>query len=105
MIKDLEPLFRSDVPAILLSQLYYEYPYAKKYDVASAVGVINRFYRGTGKNLLLMTPGRIGPSSLELGVPVTFGDISNFSIVCEVSDNRAGYMPSFQKICEMWKYL
>ena len=29
--------------------LYYEYPYAKKYDVASAVGVINRYYRSSGK--------------------------------------------------------
>lgn len=85
--------------------LYYEYPYGKKYDVASAVGVINRYYRGSGKNLLLMTPGRIGTSSPELGVPVTFGDISNFSIVCEVSDNRAGYMPELSYGSHMFQDL
>jgi hypothetical protein len=73
--------------------LYYEYPYAKKYEAAAAIGKINQYFRGSGKNLLLMTPGRIGTSSPELGVPVCFGDISCFSAICEVSDNRTGYMP------------
>ncbi|NCB91997.1 MAG: phosphoenolpyruvate synthase [Clostridia bacterium] len=85
--------------------LYYEYPYVKKYDAAAAVGKINRYYRGSGKNLLLMTPGRIGTSSPELGVPVTFGDISNFSAVCEVSDSRAGYMPELSYGSHMFQDL
>lgn len=85
--------------------LYYEYPYSKKYDAAAAVGKINRYYRGGGKNLLLMTPGRIGTSSPELGVPVTFGDISNISAVCEVSDNRAGYMPELSYGSHMFQDL
>lgn len=85
--------------------LYYEYPYGKKYDAATAIGKINRYYRGSGKNLLLMTPGRIGTSSPELGVPVTFGDISNFSAVCEVSDNRAGYMPELSYGSHMFQDL
>lgn len=85
--------------------LYYEYPYSKKYDAAAAVGKINRYYRGSGKNLLLMTPGRIGTSSPELGVPVTFGDISNISAVCEVSDNRAGYMPELSYGSHMFQDL
>lgn len=74
-------------------KLYYEYPYGKKHQVAEAVGRINRYYKGSGKNLLLMTPGRVGTSSPELGVPVTFADISTVSGICEVSDSRAGYMP------------
>lgn len=72
---------------------YYEYPYKGKHAVAAVIGSINRHYRGTGKKLMLMTPGRIGTSSPELGVPVTFGEISNFSVICEVSDSRAGYNP------------
>jgi hypothetical protein len=40
-----------------------------------------------------MTPGRIGTSSPELGVPVAFADISCFDEICEVSDSRAGFMP------------
>ena len=74
-------------------KLYYEYPYGKKHQVAEAVGKINRYYKGSGKNILLMTPGRVGTSSPELGVPVTFADISAVSGICEVSDSRAGYMP------------
>ncbi len=82
-----------DVVVMIDPVKYYNYPYAKKYDAAKAVGKINRFYRGQGKHLMLMTPGRIGTSSPELGVPVAFGDISGFCAICEVSDNRAGYMP------------
>ena len=85
--------------------LYYEYPYNKKYDAAKAVGMINRYYRGSGKGLMLMTPGRIGTSSPELGVPVSFGDISNFSVICEVSDDRAGYRPELSYGSHMFQDL
>ena len=85
--------------------LYYQYPYHKKYDVAAAIGKVNHYYRQSGKNLLLMTPGRIGTSSPELGVPVAFKDISNFSAVCEVSDNRAGYMPELSYGSHMFQDL
>ena len=85
--------------------LYYEYPFNKKYDAAKAVGVINNYYKGSGKGLMLMTPGRIGTSSPELGVPVSFGDISNFSVICEVSDNRAGYRPELSYGSHMFQDL
>lgn len=85
--------------------LYYEYPYSKKYDVPLAVEQINQYYKGSGKKLLLMTPGRIGTSSPELGVPVTFRNISSFSAVCEVSDSRAGYMPELSYGSHMFQDL
>ncbi len=85
--------------------LYYEYPYHQKYDVAMAIEKINQYYKGSGKNLLLMAPGRIGTSSPELGVPVTFRGILNFSAVCEVSDNRAGYMPELSYGSHMFQDL
>ena len=84
---------------------YYEYPYGKKYDVAAAIEKINRHYRDSGKGLLLMTPGRIGTSSPELGVPVTFRGISNFSAICEVSDDRAGYRPELSYGSHMFQDL
>jgi hypothetical protein len=49
--------------------------------------------RGKNKKMLLMTPGRIGTSSPELGVPASFADISEFEAICEISDSRAGYNP------------
>ena len=85
--------------------LYYQYPYHKKYDVAAAIGKVNHYYRQSGKKLLLMTPGRIGTSSPELGVPVAFKDISNFSAVCEVSDKRAGYIPELSYGSHMFQDL
>ncbi|MGN0977944.1 MAG: PEP/pyruvate-binding domain-containing protein, partial [Faecousia sp.] len=96
---------RIDVVVQIDPVRYYEYPYHKKYDVAKAVEKINDHYRGTGKNLLLMTPGRIGTSSPELGVPVTFRNISGFSAVCEVSDSRAGYNPELSYGSHMFQDL
>ena len=84
---------------------YYEYPYAKKHDAARAVGCINQFYKNSGKNILFLTPGRIGTSSPELGVPVTFGDISGFRILCEVSDRQAGYRPELSYGSHMFQDL
>ncbi|MBO5070624.1 MAG: phosphoenolpyruvate synthase [Roseburia sp.] len=85
--------------------LYYEYPHHRKYDVATAIDRINSHYKGTGKHLLLMAPGRIGTSSPELGVPVTFRNISNFSAICEVSDDRAGYRPELSYGSHMFQDL
>lgn len=84
---------------------YGAFPYAQKHKVADAVGKINRHYAGSGKNLLLMTPGRIGTSSPELGVPVTFADISCFGEICEVSDSRAGFMPELSYGSHMFQDL
>lgn len=72
---------------------YNAFPYARKAEVATAVGRINRHYANTGKNMLLMAPGRVGTSSPELGVPTRFADISCFAEICEVSDSRTGFMP------------
>ena len=96
---------RMDVVVQIDPLLYYRYPYQKKYQVVQAVERINDFYKGSNKNLLLITPGRVGTSSPELGVPVTFRSISNFSAVCEVSDSRAGYMPELSYGSHMFQDL
>ena len=84
---------------------YYEFPYARKQEIADAIGELNRYYKGKGKNILLMVPGRIGTSSPELGVPVRFADISGFCAICEVTDNRAGYMPELSYGSHMFQDL
>ncbi|MBR2699705.1 MAG: phosphoenolpyruvate synthase [Clostridia bacterium] len=73
--------------------MYDALPYARKPEVATAIGKINRFYADSGRNLLLLAPGRVGTSSPELGIPTRFSDISCFSVICEVSDKNAGFMP------------
>ena len=94
-----------DVVVQIDPMLYYRYPYAKKYEVAAAVEAVNRYYANSGRHLLLMAPGRIGTSSPELGVPVTFRAISNFSVICEVSDDRAGYHPELSYGSHMFQDL
>ncbi|MGI6010755.1 MAG: PEP/pyruvate-binding domain-containing protein [Ruminococcus sp.] len=84
---------------------YYEYPHQLKPQAAEALGRINRFYHGSGKNILLMAPGRLGTSSPELGVPAAFAQISGFCGICEISDRRAGYMPELSYGSHMFQDL
>ena len=72
---------------------YYRLPYKRKYDVKKALSDINWHFRDQGKRLVLLTPGRICTSSPELGVPSGFSDISEFSLIAEVSESRIGYVP------------
>ena len=94
-----------DVVVQIDARAYYEYPYALKPQAAEAVGVINTYYKGKKKHILLMTPGRVGTSSPELGVPVSFAQISGFCGICVVSDNRAGYMPELSYGSHMFQDL
>lgn len=72
---------------------YYEMPYRDKPGIARTLGKLNWEMRSAGKVLLLLTPGRIGTSSPELGVPTEFSDISSFRMIAEIAESRAGYRP------------
>lgn len=72
---------------------YYQLPYKEKFKVSRAIHDINWALRGQEKTMLLLVPGRIGTSSPELGVPTAFADISEFAMICEISETKAGYMP------------
>lgn len=87
------------------STAYYQYPHAKKRQVALAIDQINHHYKNTGKRLLLATPGRLGTSSPELGVPVSFSNISAFRAICEYSDGQTGYMPELSYGSHMFQDL
>ncbi len=72
---------------------YYTLNYAKKPNVAREIGKINHYFKDKNLNMILITPGRIGTSSPELGVPVTFAEISGFNTIVEVAYSKVGYMP------------
>ncbi len=72
---------------------YYHLPYNEKSEIASLIGQINWRYKEQGRHLILMVPGRIGTSSPELGVPVSFADISHFEAVCEITASEIGFNP------------
>ncbi|MCF0106365.1 MAG: phosphoenolpyruvate synthase, partial [Holdemanella sp.] len=72
---------------------YYTLNYNSKPNVARAIGKINQYFTDKGLNMFLITPGRIGTSSPELGVPVSFAEISEFNAIMEVAYSKVGYMP------------
>lgn len=94
-----------DVVVYIDPYLYYTYPYQKKMEIAKLVGKINQYYSNSGKHMLLITPGRIGTSSPELGVPVSFAEISEFHAICEVAYIKAGYLPELSYGSHMFQDL
>lgn len=86
-------------------QKYYECPYLAKPMVGRMIGKINRYYEEEDKKLMLLVPGRIGTSSPELGVPVVYADISQFSAICEVAYGAAGYRPELSYGSHMFQDL
>lgn len=82
-----------DIIVYVDAVVYYNMPYSEKNSVAKMIGKINWTYRNSGKHMMLMVPGRVGTSSPELGVPTSFADISEFDVVCEMEEARAGYNP------------
>lgn len=92
---------------------YFHFPYARKHEIARALGTINAWFKehGPDEKIMLLVPGRIGTSSPDLGVPVAFADITQFNVICEISDSSTGYMPElsygshmFQDLVETGKF-
>ena len=86
-------------------EAYYQCPYRKKSQVAAMVGKENERIGEDGLKGLLLAPGRIGTSSPELGVPVSFADICNFEGLCEVGYSGAGYAPELSYGSHMFQDL
>ncbi|MFA6635611.1 MAG: PEP/pyruvate-binding domain-containing protein [Candidatus Omnitrophota bacterium] len=65
-----------------------------KYDVARAVGKLNRKIQDRNKTpTLLLGPGRWGTSTPSLGVPVSFSEINNMAVLGEISFAGGNLVP------------
>lgn len=65
-----------------------------KYQIARLIGRLNRILKDRDKHpFLLMGPGRWGSSTPSLGVPVSFAEICNASVLVEVAQEDGGFMP------------
>lgn len=82
-----------DIVVMVDAEQYHNYPYQKKSSLCRVIADINRYYKGSGKTMMLLSPGRIGTSSPELGLPVAFSDISCFKLICEYADHKIGFVP------------
>ena len=73
---------------------YLDLPVSEKYTVARLVGKLNRQIRD--KELtptMLFGPGRWGTTTPSLGVPITFAEINNISVLVEMAYEGGHLMP------------
>ncbi|MBN2645830.1 MAG: phosphoenolpyruvate synthase [Desulfuromonadaceae bacterium] len=67
---------------------------ANKYEVARLIGRLNKRIADREDNkTMLLGPGRWGTSTPALGVPTSFNEISNMSVIGEVAFESGGMMP------------
>ena len=65
-----------------------------KYALTKIIGQLNKTILDKEEmNVMLVAPGRIGTSTPSLGLPITFSEISNMSILCETSYEIMGMVP------------
>jgi hypothetical protein len=72
--------------------VYGRLPIADRYAVARLIGRLSQ-QNTTGLTTMLLGPGRWGTTTPSLGVPVTFGDISTVSVLCEIVAMRDDLVP------------
>lgn len=84
---------------------YYNMPYNDKQKISAAISSINWEFRDSGKKMLLFSPGRLGTSSPELGVPTAFADISEFCAIFEIAETKVGYNPELSYGSHMFQDL
>ena len=64
-----------------------------RYAVARLIGKLNQRHAPDDRGLMLIGPGRWGTHSPSLGIPVSFGEISRASVVCEVVEMHERLIP------------
>ncbi|MCX5851098.1 MAG: GAF domain-containing protein [Deltaproteobacteria bacterium] len=73
---------------------YTKLPLTQKYDVARLVGRLNRQIVDREKlSVMLMGPGRWGSTTPSLGVPVSFAEINNMTVLAEIAYSDGNLMP------------
>lgn len=75
-------------------QAYVKLSISQKYDIARLVGKLNRQItnRETMPTILL-GPGRWGTTTPSLGVPVSFSEINNMTVLAEIAYESGNLMP------------
>ena len=73
---------------------YGQLPIRDRYSIARLVGALTRLEGpAAARKVLLLGPGRWGTRSPDLGVPVSFGEISRVSALCEIVAMRDDLVP------------
>jgi hypothetical protein len=69
-------------------------PLTDRYELARIIGRLNRLIPSREElPTLLMTPGRIGTTTPEMGIPVRFAEIDSMAVLTEVAFTAGSLMP------------
>lgn len=82
----------ADVLIYIPADAYDALPPPEKHRVARSIGAIMR-QMNPDKKVILAGPGRWGTTSVSLGIPVTFAEISRAACVCEIVEMRDDLVP------------
>jgi len=72
---------------------YGKLPENDRYALARLIGKITNLSEERRKNTMIIGPGRWGTSTPSLGIPVSFSEIQNVSILCEIDAMHEGLIP------------
>ena len=81
----------SNIPFLVYvdHRIYYSNP--DFFKVARGIGEINS--QMNGQKFIFVSPGRVGSSNPELGVPVKYNELTNCCCIVELGIPRLGFMP------------
>lgn len=65
----------------------------KRYSLARLIGRLTNCLNERGESIMLIGPGRWCTSSPSLGVPVSFSEIKNATVLCEIAAMHEGLIP------------
>ncbi len=75
-------------------QAYVKLSISQKYDIARLVGKLNRqITKRETTPAILLGPGRWGTTTPSLGVPVSFSEINNMTVLAEIAYEGGNLMP------------
>lgn len=77
----------------IVTETYAQLADRDRYEVARLIGRLNRKHPEDDRGLMLIGPGRWGTHSPSLGIPVSFGEISRASVVCEMVEMHERLIP------------
>jgi hypothetical protein len=78
----------------VVPEVYGHLPIQQRHEVARLLGQINRaLAKQKAGAVMLLGPGRWGTSSPSLGIPVSFAEINQVSVLCEIVAMREDLVP------------
>lgn len=76
----------------IVPEKYGAMPLSERYTIARFIGKITNL-EDQQRHIMLIGPGRWGTKMPELGIPVSFSEIQNVSVLCEVAKMHEGLTP------------